>query len=112
MTNLKKVTYSTDVDLFQSNLIVLDNNQCYFIDDNYDGTFIVYSFPLLDSADDWFSLDDINCYCDTNFSKDGEIDFIDLTFGVCSYYGAINLDDTPETMNTNEFEEFIETLQN
>jgi hypothetical protein len=112
MTNLKKVTYSSDADLLQSNFIVLENNECYFIEDNYNGNFIVYSFPLLDSANDWYNLDDINSYCDTSFSINNEIDFIQLTYGICSYYGAINLNSTPQTMNTNEFEEFIETLQN
>ena len=105
-----KVIYSTDVDLFQSSFIVLENNRCFYIQE-YDNNFLVYRFDLLDTIESWINLDDINSYTGGNYSNSEVIDYINLTNDVCSYYGAINLDSTPSTMNEEEFTNFIDNLQ-
>ena len=108
--NANKIIYSTDVDLLQSNFIVFEDNQCLWVDIDEDSNkVLIYRFDLLKESESWTNLKDINNSCDTNYTNEIS-DFIQFTQDVCWYYGAVNLDSTPDEMNFEEFELYINLL--
>lgn len=106
---MKKVVYSTDTDLLQSNLIVFDDDTCLWNDtDAGDGIVRVYKFDLLKTVDSWVNLKSINSSCGTQYLNElKKDDFINFTNDVCWYYGPINLDGSPEEMTLDNFETYI-----
>lgn len=112
---MRKVIYSTDVDLLQSSLIVFDDDSCIFIENTLDDFVNIYSFDLVGEIDEWMDVDGINSSCDSSYDAttycDAKIDVkIAFTNDLCWYHGANNLDGTPDTYTQADFEIYISFL--
>tara|TARA_R110000782_G_scaffold135557_1_gene227943 strand:- start:114 stop:464 length:351 start_codon:yes stop_codon:yes gene_type:complete len=114
MTN---IIFSTDVDVLQSSLVVTDANtdlesNCHYLEEREDGKFDVYSFDLLSSLNDWYSLNEIEDYTGLNYGgislDERDVNYwANFTADVCSYYGAGNLDSYPRKMKAKKVERWI-----
>jgi len=112
---MRKVIYSTDVDLLQSSLIVFDDNSCIFIEGSEYDFVNVYSFDVVEEICKWMDVDGMNSSCDSSYDAttycDAKIDVkIAFTNDLCWYHGANNLDATPDTYTQEDFEIYISFL--
>jgi len=114
------IIFSTDVNIEHSTLIVLkvdtsNYNNCIALQENEDGTFQVYGFDLLQTLDDWYSLADLESFTGQNYEacKEKDLNFwAQFTNDVCSYYGAYEFDQSPQTMNLEELKIHISEVGN
>lgn len=82
-----------------------------FVDDK----FVVYMFPPEHNKVSWVDHKELDYFCDTQYSTKEfplqEQDAIRYTIDIASYYGPINLDGNPLSWEKEEFEKWIEQIQ-
>ena len=114
------IIFSTDVSIEHSTLIVLDvdtnkYNNCIALQENEDGLFSVYGFDLLDTLNDWYDLADLESFTgqryEDHIGKDLNF-WAQFTNDVCSYYGAQEFDQQPQTMTLEELKIHISQIGN
>lgn len=114
---MKKILFSTDVDILQSTLVVNDadtnkENNCFYLVQVDADKFQVHTFDLVNSLhDEFWDLDDIASFVGFDYrnvpSEERDLDFwAHLTDDICSYYGAINFSD-PQLIEADKLEEYI-----
>ena len=113
MLEKRQITQQTDVSLEHCTAILLNDGTFVKLDFDHDTSeYRIYIFDVIKNTSyhDWINLDDINSYSDTNYKLDqelSEIEAFNFTNDVCSYYGAYEFDYSPEIVEFDNLEYYI-----
>ena len=116
MLEKRQITQQTNASLEHCTAILINDGTFLKLDFDYDANkFRIYDLDVIKNTSDhdWINLDDINSYSDTNYKPNqelNEIEAFNFTNDVCSYYGAFEFDYSPEIVDFDNLEDYINEI--
>ena len=116
MLEKRQITQQTDVSLERCTAILLNDGTFIKLDFDFaSNEFRIYTFDVIKntSCHYWINLDNINSYSGTNYKLDqelSEIEAFNFTNDVCRYYGAFEFDYSPEIVEFDNLENYINEI--